>query len=152
MIKDVGPEAERRKWNRVDFQDTSAQAFRMRLVWISLLGGAGAGCRYLVDRALEGAVKPFPLSTLLINIVGSLAIGCLFVLGTEKTVIDRDFAALLSTGFIGGFTTFSAYALQVVLLMKDGESLYALTYFLLSPPAAVAAAFAGVSLARALVT
>lgn len=114
---------------------------------IGLAGGVGAICRYLLDKNfMTGTV--FPASTFLINGLGSFLIGFVFVLGAERNLISRDMALILSTGFLGGFTTFSAYALQTLQLSKSGNLTLASIYFISSPILALVAAFLGLTLAR----
>jgi len=85
-------------------------------------GGAGATCRYGLSRFVGARYDgEFPLGTFLINVTGCFALGLLTgVLAT----LHRDTAlltALLATGFLGGYTTFSTYALEGVVLFNDGS-------------------------------
>lgn len=108
------------------------------MTWQTLLaifigGGAGATCRYGIGRFVgERYDGEYPLGTVIINVTGCFALGLLStVLGT----IHRDTAlltALLATGFLGGYTTFSTYTLEGVLLYNDGSRRLAL-YSLLGP-------------------
>lgn len=99
----------------------------LTLLAIFVGGGAGATCRYGIGRFVgERYDGEFPLGTFLINVTGCFALGLLAtVLGT----LHRDIAlltALLATGFLGGYTTFSTYALEGVLLYNDGSRRMAL--------------------------
>lgn len=115
---------------------------------IACAGGLGALTRYWIDKSVPAT--PFPLSTFLINIVGSFLIGAIYVLGTEKGILPREMATVIATGFIGGFTTFSAFALQTALLAEGGQATIAAAYFLASPVLATLAAFGGIWVARSL--
>ena len=114
---------------------------------LAAFGAAGVISRYFIDQRLAG-VGPgeFPLSTFLINAVGSLAIGAVYALSTERGLIGKETALYVTVGFLGGFTTFSAYALQTLLLVRHGHAATALTYFFASPPLAVLCAYFGFSL------
>ena len=113
---------------------------------LACAGGLGALTRYLVDKSVP--VTLFPVSTFLINIVGSFLIGAIYVLGTEKGILPKEMAAVIATGFLGGFTTFSAYALQTVVLAENGQAAIAATYFVASPICSAIFAFGGIWLAR----
>lgn len=95
----------------------------MRLLGLVALGGA-AGClaRYLIDLLANWDVlltPAFPWPTMVINLAGCLAIGVVSVLiaGGRR---ERQWRALVVTGFLGGFTTFSAFALETVVLLDRG--------------------------------
>ena len=114
-------------------------------------GGAGATCRYGVGRFVgaryEGA---FPLGTFLINVSGCFALG---LLATLLAAARQDIAAptaLLATGFLGGYTTFSTYALEGILLYNDGSRRLALANLLGSVAAGLLAAAAGAGVAHTL--
>lgn len=113
---------------------------------LACAGGLGALARYLIDKSIPAT--PFPLSTFLINIFGSFLIGVVYVLGTEKGILHREMATVIATGLLGGFTTFSAYALQTVLLAESGQATIMAAYFLASPIFSALFAFAGIWLAR----
>jgi CrcB protein len=90
----------------------------------------------------------FPFHTLLINVSGSLAIGVLLVLLTQRLVADPAWRLLLVVGFLGGYTTFSSYAFEVLALVDEGDWLPAAWYVLASNGLGLAAAYAGIVLAR----
>ena len=89
-------------------------------------------CRYGVDQWLARPGESFPLSTFLINIVGAALAGFLFA-WSEGRGLAPEWQAGLLVGFCGGFTTFSAYALQAVTLMDRGHALLAAFYLVSSP-------------------
>lgn len=117
---------------------------------IVMLGGAfGAGLRHLVGLvALRGLGPGFPWGTLSVNLAGGLLMGLLAgwlvrAGGSEQTRL------LLGVGLLGGFTTFSAFSLEVALMIERGEIGTALAYVLASVLGAVAALFAGLWIVRA---
>lgn len=91
-------------------------------------GAAGSMARYGVSYIISKYVDhPFPFATLAINVVGSLIIGLLFgVLSRHQ--MQQGTYLLLASGFCGGFTTFSTFALENVNLMQKGQSFTALLY------------------------
>lgn len=93
-------------------------------------GGVGAAARFVVD-ALVRARRPgpFPLGTLVINLLGSLLLG-LLTAATLRHGVDPDLKLVLGTGFCGGFTTFSTASVEVVRLVQQGRAGLALGYLL----------------------
>jgi fluoride exporter len=111
-----------------------------------MAGGAiGAGARFLVGRAL-GATA-FPYATLCVNVLGGLLMG---LLAGTLTKGDAPWRLLLGTGVLGGFTTFSTFSLETVLLAERGALGATASYVLLSVAGSVVALVAGLGLARSL--
>jgi fluoride exporter len=112
-------------------------------------GGTGAACRYGVGRFVgERYGGAFPLGTFLINVTGCFALG---LLATALAATHRDVAlptALLGTGFLGGYTTFSTYALEGLLLYNEGSRRLAVASLLGPVVAGLLAAAAGAGVAR----
>lgn len=100
-------------------------------------GAAGASLRWLV-----GLTLPFPFGTLAVNVLGSFAIGVLWL-----TVAGR-WQPLLITGVLGGFTTFSAFSLDVIRLIDAGRPGAALAYAGASVGLSLAACWAGIAATR----
>lgn len=117
------------------------------LIQVALGGAAGASLRYLTGKA---AVRlfghGFPWGTLTVNILGSFLMGVLVVLLAET--VGNRFAPLLMTGVLGGFTTFSAFSLDVVTLLERGQSALAVSYVATSVFVSIAALMLGLLLAR----
>ena len=82
------------------------------------------------------------------NLLGSFAIGILYVLITEKLVIHPDWRQVLIIGFLGAFTTFSTFSLDAVLLWENGSAGLALLYVIGSVVCCVFAAGAAITLTR----
>jgi CrcB protein len=113
--------------------------------------GIGGCLRYamsqLVGRLYAG---PFPYATLAVNVLGGLAMGLLIGWLAAKDDGDNHLRLLLATGVLGGFTTFSAFTLETVLLWGRQQQTLALAYVAASIAAAVAALVAGLALGRSL--
>ncbi len=92
--------------------------------------------------------KSFPWGTLVVNVVGSLTMGFLYIVLLERLTVGPDVRALLLIGFLGAFTTFSTFSIETLNLIEQADYLKALLNILLSVTACVAAAWAGVLLAR----
>ena len=111
---------------------------------VGLGGGIGSMIRYGSNVAIGN--KPFPLATLLINIVGSLLIGAVIGLSIKNETFSNNWKLFLATGICGGFTTFSAFSLENMGLLQSGRIGIALTYIIISVVAAVIASFLGYQL------
>jgi len=99
------------------------------LALVALGGGFGAACRYLLSTAvMRVVVNGFPLGTLLVNLLGCLMIGIWAGLAVRHTWLDGELRLLLVSGVLGGFTTFSAFGLETLNLLRRGEMLLAGVY------------------------
>ena len=91
------------------------------LLAVSAAGGAGAMTRFVLDGMLRARVRSWlPIGTIAINLSGSLALGLVFGLA-EAAVVPEAFRAVVGTGFLGGYTTFSAASVEVVRLVERGR-------------------------------
>ncbi len=120
-----------------------------RLLAIACGGAAGAVLRYLVagwGQRLAGG--EFPVGTLLVNIIGCGVIGLLATAFHGRILISEELRFAILVGVLGGFTTFSTFALDAVTLTDAGQWLRAGSYVLASNAVGFAAAFGGVTLAR----
>jgi fluoride exporter len=102
-------------------------------LWIAVGSALGGMARYWCTGAAARLFgETFPWGTLLINILGSFIIG-LFVALTGpdgRYIVDPNIRAFVTVGFCGGYTTFSAFSLQTMVLMQEGEWLHAGGYIL----------------------
>lgn len=116
-----------------------------------MMGGAlGAGARYLVGKALLGWLGPdYPWGTLAVNVLGGLAMGALVGMLGRMTAGDQV-RLFLAVGVLGGFTTFSAFSLELVTMLERGAMMTAMGYALASVAGAVVALFAGLAMTRGL--
>lgn len=85
------------------------------LVAVALGGGVGSLLRWAVELGLPASPGPMPWATLVVNVLGSAALGAAVVL-LDRGTLWPGWRAFLTTGLLGGFTTFSTYAVQVALL------------------------------------
>lgn len=118
--------------------------------WVFLGGGIGSALRYGVGRAALAAAGPdFPLGTLAVNVLGCALMGVLAEwLAWRDTGIDASVKLFLTAGLLGGFTTFSAFALDAAALWQRGEALTAAAYVAGSVILSIAGLFAGMALMR----
>lgn len=114
-----------------------------------MLGGAiGAGARHLVGRALLDALGPtFPWGTLAVNLSGGLAMGMLVGM-LLRLSLGEPWRLFLGVGVLGGYTTFSSFSLDAVMLVERGQWPVALGYVVVSVIGSIAALAAGLALTR----
>ena len=101
--------------------------------WFAVaIGGAlGSLARYaLTTYIFDVSSHKFPYATLAINVLGSFAMGILFVLIVEKAAMPSEMRSLLMIGFLGAFTTFSAFSLDALGLWQNGHIFMSLVYML----------------------
>lgn len=123
----------------------------MGTVFLIALGGAiGALGRYTVVSTTTGMVGASHYGTLLVNIVGSLLMGLVAGEILLKAELSEGVRLGLVVGVLGGFTTFSAFSLDVFNLYDEGRVVAAAAYASASVAASVTALFAGIALAREL--
>jgi CrcB protein len=115
---------------------------------VALGGALGAPARYEVIRLLPLAAHGFPWATFWTNVSGSFALGLFLTVVVRRYPAPVYLRAFVATGFLGAFTTFSTFAVEADLLVKDGRAGMALTYVALSLVAGVAAAAVGIALGR----
>lgn len=127
----------------------------MQLFLLASAGGAvGAGLRFLVNRAFAGpqiasGVLVFPWATMTVNVTGGFLMGFLAVFIGDRLGGSAEWRTFLATGILGGFTTFSAFSMDMMNLMTDGGfSLRFFGYVIGSVVLAFAALLAGMALAR----
>ena len=123
----------------------------MQILYVALGGAIGASLRHLVNVAsLKWFGPGFPWGTFTVNILGSLAMGIFVELLTRRLGGSQELRLFVATGLLGGFTTFSAFSLDVVGLWDRGAASTAVIYAAGSVVLSVAALFAGLALARAI--
>lgn len=121
----------------------------MFYIAIILAGGSGALLRYLLGRTtvnLGWAALPF--GTLVANLIGCFLIGYLSWVLIHKWQVSREVQVVVLTGFLGGFTTFSAFSLETVTMIQQGASFKAFAYIGMSVTLSILLCFAGIFLAK----
>ena len=114
---------------------------------VALGGALGASLRYLSGLGITRLVgHGFPAGILVVNIVGSFLMGAFVVYAAKRGA--TYLSPLVMTGFLGGFTTFSAFSLDAVTLYERGQTGLAATYVLVSVIGAILALFLGIWVAR----
>jgi CrcB protein len=92
----------------------------------------------------------FPTGTLVVNVTGSLLLGFLLRYALGSAAVSPETRVLLTTGFCGGYTTFSTFSYETIALLEEGQHQRAALYVLLSVVLSLAACLAGVIIAREL--
>ncbi len=116
---------------------------------VAVGGALGAVARYLINVSpLATVFHNFPLPTFVINITGSFLIGFLLILLTDRFEVSDAIRMAVIVGFLGAFTTFSTFEMEIYGLSSEREYAIALLYLLLSVVAGFVAVFAGARLAR----
>lgn len=118
-------------------------------IFIAIFGVLGCWARYAMTQLIQGLWgNDFPYATLFINVSGAFAMGFLFVETLERLTISPALRTGILTGFLGGYTTFSTYAMETFTLSETGMAMNALIYALMSNGLGLFAAFAGAFIAR----
>jgi len=120
---------------------------------VALGGAIGAVLRHQAGRLVTlllgpGPVMAFPWATLSINVVGSLCMGLLAGWLARYGQGGEHWRLFIGVGVLGGFTTFSAFSLEMMVLIERGQSAHALIYSLVSVLAGVSALYIGLILMR----
>jgi fluoride exporter len=95
----------------------------VKVFWSVAIGAAAGGVAryYLANFIQQRAGADFPAGTLVINVTGSILLGFIMRLALQTDFISVDVRALLTTGFCGGYTTFSTFSYETALLIRDRE-------------------------------
>ncbi|TDL77670.1 fluoride efflux transporter CrcB [Palleronia sediminis] len=119
------------------------------LLQVALGGAIGASARWGMGLWVLRVTGPgFPLAVLSVNVLGSFVMGLAVVAMAQRGL--SQFAPLVQTGILGGFTTFSAFSLEAFALMEKGQAGQAAAYILLSVGASIGGLYLGVLLGRGL--
>ena len=116
---------------------------------IAFGGALGAMGRYWLTTATERYNSGFfPVGTFLVNLLGSLLIGIVFVILAEKIQLAAHLRPLVMIGFLGAFTTFSTFSIDALLLLQQGFYTTAVTYIAVSVAGCILAAWVGIYVTR----
>lgn len=118
----------------------------MNLLWYVALGSAiGGASRYALTLFIQQrSATPFPVGTLVVNVTGSLVLGFVLRYALGSPAVSAEVRALLTTGFCGGYTTFSTFSYETVALIEDGDYRRAALYIAGSLVLSLVAAFVGI--------
>ena len=123
---------------------------KLNLLIIALGGALGAVSRFLLGNGVSRALgSALPYGTFVINIVGCFAMGFLMTIIVDREMFPAAWRLFLCVGFLGGFTTFSSFGYEALMLLTEGRMLAALAYAGGSVVLGLVAAAAGVLCARA---
>lgn len=145
---DFGEECIMRKLFRRDSQKTKMET-AAKILSVAIGGALGAVARYLVNVSpLADLFGKFPFPTFFINVSGSFLIGFLLVLLTDRFAVGDNLRLAVIVGFLGAFTTFSTFELEIFDLAREHEFLLTFVYLFLSVLLGFAAVALGVWLGR----
>ena len=121
----------------------------MNLMMIALGGALGAVSRFLLGNAVSKAVgSALPYGTFVINVIGCFAMGLLMTLIVDREMLPAAWRLFLCVGFLGGFTTFSSFGYEALMMLTEGRLLVVLAYVGGSVALGLVAAGLGVLCAR----
>ena len=115
---------------------------------VFLGGGLGSLLRYIIALQTNTVKSGFPLGTFIVNIVGSLIIGIILGYALKNNTVSQNLILLIATGFCGGFTTFSTFAFENFMFLKEGDFLSFGLYTFGSIAIGLLAVFVGLLLVR----
>jgi CrcB protein len=122
-----------------------------RFLLVSLGGAIGSGARYLVSTWAQGWLgSAFPAGTLAVNVLGSFLICVVMHLALTANLIGTDLRFFLTTGVLGGFTTYSAFGHETLQFAREGSYLMAMLYVAVTLVLGLAAGLAGIAVGRLL--
>ena len=122
-----------------------------RFLWICFAGALGTGVRYLVGLwAAQRFGIGFPYGTLIVNVVGCFLIAVVLQLALSVTSFPVNLRLALTTGFMGGLTTYSSFNYETTALMQSGNARTAALYFAVTVVGCIAAGLLGTVLVRRL--
>ncbi|MDA0901786.1 MAG: fluoride efflux transporter CrcB [Proteobacteria bacterium] len=121
------------------------------LILVAIGGACGSSLRYLMQELVTAYAKDyhFPFATLTVNVIGSLLMGiAYFFITNNLESISPQIRLLLTVGFLGGFTTFSAFSADAIRLFHNGQADLAFIYIIASVILSLAAMFLGFYIAQ----
>ena len=120
-----------------------------KILSVAIGGAFGAVARYLINISpLAGVFEKFPFPTFLINISGSFLIGFLLIVLTDKVQDSDNVRMAVIVGFLGAFTTFSTFEIEIFGLIRDRQMIVAFLYLFLSIFVGFIGVLGGVELGR----
>lgn len=123
-----------------------------RFLWICLGGAVGTGARYLLSGwVMLGLGAGFPWGTLAVNTIGSFLLGAIMHVALATRWINPTLRLALTTGVVGGFTTYSTFNYETISFLREGSAVLAAANVVSTVLVCLAAGAAGLFLARWLV-
>lgn len=121
----------------------------INIIAIASGGAIGAVLRYLLSNGTHMLVgRGFPYGSLLVNVVGCLGMGVLYILFLERLTIAPEWRAAIQIGLLGAFTTFSTFSMETLLLFENGEAQKALINIFLNVTLCLGATWVGMIIGR----
>jgi CrcB protein len=118
-----------------------------KIIFVGIGGGIGAVIRYLVTiQSTKMINSDFPLGTLIVNVVGGFLIGMIAELSISTDLISPELKLFLTTGIMGGLTTFSTFSLETINLISSGRYFFGIANIFLN----LSLSLGGVVLAKSL--
>jgi CrcB protein len=120
-------------------------------IYLAIAIGGTVGCwaRYTMTNLVQAIYgRDFPYATLSINLLGSFLMGFLFIETLERLTLPPPVRTGILTGVLGGYTTFSTFEMETLLLIEQGEAAKAMLYLILSVGGGFLGAFGGAYIAR----
>jgi CrcB protein len=122
------------------------------LAFIALGSALGGVARFMIGTFIEARFgAAFPVGTLLVNISGAVLLGFILTCALAAPGLSPEMRGLLTTGFCGGYTTFSTFTYETLALLERGDVARAAAYVLLSVTIALAGVWLGVTLGRGVI-
>ena len=123
-----------------------------RFFWVCFAGGVGTGARYLLSGWAQRKVGPaYPLGTLAVNVLGCLLLGAVMQVSLSTRLLPADARVVVAIGLLGGFTTYSSFNYETLLLFREGAWALGAGNVLVTVFACLAAGFLGLAGARWLI-
>lgn len=104
----------------------------LKIFWVAIGGACGAAARYVLSLLFAGKLAPFPFATFFINVTGSFLLGFLLYLFTNKFIVEENLRLAVLVGFLGAYTTFSTFEMEIFSLIRERAFLTAFAYLFLS--------------------
>ena len=116
---------------------------------VGLAGGLGAILRYGLGRVMfQAGYIGFPYATMMVNVIGSFLIGYVMIALADKAGSATSLRTVVMSGFLGGFTTFSAFSLETVTMIERGDVSRALSYILITLVCCLSACAVGLAIGK----